>query len=146
MWPCRSVVCRIEMVTRSCGAISAAGSQAGSARAMLAPARRRRNSRRSGERIFTANAPIFDGDRRSGNPFVQMKLEGLDHIALAVSDVEESVKWYVEVLGLERQHEGNGDGIRIFVGQGAPGIAFFPATKKKGSSGESNPVRVLHFA
>ena len=82
------------MVTRSCGAISAAWTQAGSALTMLAPARRRRNSRRSGERIFTANAPIFDEDRRWGNPFVQMNLEGLDHIALAVSDVEESVKWY----------------------------------------------------
>ena len=60
-----------------------------------------------------------------------MNLEGLDHIALAVSDVEESVKWYLEVLGLERQHEGSWDGIPIFVGKGATGIAFFPATKKK---------------
>src|SRR6185312_15470213 len=111
--------CRIETVTRSCGAIPAAGSQAGSTRAMLAPARRRRKSRRSGERTFTANAPIFDGDRGCGNPFVQMNLEGLDHIALAASDVEKSVKWYLEVLGLERQHEGRWDGVPIFVGKGA---------------------------
>ena len=54
-----------------------------------------------------------------------MTLEGLDHIALAVRDVEESVKWYLEVLGLERQHEGSWDGIPIFVGKGATGIAFF---------------------
>jgi len=75
-----------------------------------------------------------------------MNLEGLDHIALAVSDVEESVKWYLEVLGLERQHEGSWDGIPIFVGKGATGIAFFPISKKKSSSGECNPARVLHFA
>ena len=75
-----------------------------------------------------------------------MNLEGLDHIALAVSDVEESVKWYLEVLGLERQHEGSWDGIPIFVGKGATGIAFFPTTKEKTSSGASNPARVLHFA
>jgi catechol 2,3-dioxygenase-like lactoylglutathione lyase family enzyme len=75
-----------------------------------------------------------------------MNLEGLDHIALAVNDVEKSAKWYIEVLGLERQHEGRWDGIPIFVGKGATGIAFFPMTKKETSSREFNPVRVLHFA
>ena len=75
-----------------------------------------------------------------------MNLEGLDHIALAASDVEKSVKWYLEVLGLERQHEGRWDGVPIFVGKGATGIAFFPATGPKEPSGKSNPVRVLHFA
>jgi len=75
-----------------------------------------------------------------------MNLEGLDHIALAVSDVEKSAKWYIEVLGLERQHEGSWDGIPTFVGKGATGIAFFPITKKETSSDEVNPARVLHFA
>lgn len=75
-----------------------------------------------------------------------MKLEGLDHIALAVRDVEESVKWYVEVLGLERQHEGSWDGIPIFVGKGATGIALFPASEANSSLGKSDPVRFLHLA
>ena len=30
-----------------------------------------------------------------------MKLDGLDHVALSVRDVERSAKWYIEVLGLE---------------------------------------------
>jgi catechol 2,3-dioxygenase-like lactoylglutathione lyase family enzyme len=77
---------------------------------------------------------------------MQMNLEGLDHIALAVSDVEESVRWYVEVLGLERQHEGSWDGIPTFVGIGATGIAFFPAAETKTLSGKPDPVRVFHFA
>jgi catechol 2,3-dioxygenase-like lactoylglutathione lyase family enzyme len=75
-----------------------------------------------------------------------MKLEGLDHVALAVRDAEESVKWYIEVLGLERQHEGSWDGIPIFVGKGATGIAVFPASEAKSSLGNSDPARFLHLA
>ncbi len=75
-----------------------------------------------------------------------MKLEGLDHIALAVRDVGESVQWYVEVLGLERQHEGSWDGIPIFVGKGATGIALFSASEAKKSLGKTESTRFLHFA
>jgi catechol 2,3-dioxygenase-like lactoylglutathione lyase family enzyme len=75
-----------------------------------------------------------------------MKLEGLDHVALAVCDAEESVKWYIEVLGLERQHAGSWDGIPIFVGKGATGIAVFPAREAKSSLGKSDPARFLHLA
>jgi catechol 2,3-dioxygenase-like lactoylglutathione lyase family enzyme len=78
--------------------------------------------------------------------FFRMKLEGLDHIALAVRDVEASVKWYVEVLGLERQHEGSWDGVPTFVGKGATGIALFPAGEPKASLGKGDPARFLHSA
>jgi catechol 2,3-dioxygenase-like lactoylglutathione lyase family enzyme len=78
--------------------------------------------------------------------FCTMKLEGLDHIALAVRDVEKSVKWYREVLGLERQHEGNWDGVPTFVGKGATGLALFPAAETKASLGAGDPARFLHFA
>lgn len=75
-----------------------------------------------------------------------MKLEGLDHVALAVRDVEESVEWYIEVLGLERQHEGSWDGIPTFVGKGATGIALFPASESRKSLGKADPARFLHLA
>jgi catechol 2,3-dioxygenase-like lactoylglutathione lyase family enzyme len=75
-----------------------------------------------------------------------VKLEGLDHIALAVSDVGASVNWYVEVLGLERQHEGSWDGVPTFVGKGTTGIALFPAGAAKALSGKDDPARILHFA
>jgi catechol 2,3-dioxygenase-like lactoylglutathione lyase family enzyme len=75
-----------------------------------------------------------------------MNLEGLDHIALAVQDVEQSVKWYVEVLGLERQHRGAWNGVPQFVGKGATGLALFPLRASENSSGEVKRVRVLHFA
>lgn len=70
-----------------------------------------------------------------------MNLQGLDHIAFSVRDVEQSVQWYVEVLGLERQHEGAWDGTPKFVGKGATGIALFPAEGSDDSAG-----RMLHFA
>ncbi len=31
-------------------------------------------------------------------------LQGLDHIAITVRDIEASAAWYAEVLGLERRH------------------------------------------
>ena len=75
-----------------------------------------------------------------------MQLEGLDHIALAVRDVEVSAQWYIEVLGLERQHEGSWDGVPTFVGKGATGLALFPAREAPASSGKPDSARFLHFA
>jgi catechol 2,3-dioxygenase-like lactoylglutathione lyase family enzyme len=34
----------------------------------------------------------------------RVKLEQLDHIAIAVSDMDRSIGWYRDVLGLERRH------------------------------------------
>ncbi len=31
-----------------------------------------------------------------------MQLEGIDHVALAVRDVEQSAQWYIDILGFER--------------------------------------------
>jgi catechol 2,3-dioxygenase-like lactoylglutathione lyase family enzyme len=55
-----------------------------------------------------------------------MQLEGIDHIALAVRDVERSAQWYVEVLGFERRYEGMWNSIPTFIGKGATAIALFP--------------------
>lgn len=75
-----------------------------------------------------------------------MKLDGLDHIALSVRDVEESAKWYIEVLGLERQHEGRWNGAPTFVGKGSTGIALFPARDDERGNGARAKMRMLHFA
>ncbi len=40
-----------------------------------------------------------------------MQLEGIDHVALGVRDIEQSVKWYIEVLGFERLHDGVWNGL-----------------------------------
>jgi len=75
------------------------------------------------------------------------KIEALDHVALAVRDVERSAQWYADVLGFKRQHEGVWDGVPIFVGNGGAAIALFPARDKAGSTSHDRAaVRTLHFA
>jgi catechol 2,3-dioxygenase len=75
------------------------------------------------------------------------KIEALDHVALAVRDVERSVQWYADVLGFKREHEGMWNGVPIFVGNGDAAIALFPARAKAGSTSHDRAaVRVLHFA
>jgi len=75
------------------------------------------------------------------------KIEALDHVALAVHEVEHSAQWYADVLGFKREHEGLWDGVPIFVGNGAAAIALFPVRDKAGStSHDCAAVRTLHFA
>ena len=76
-----------------------------------------------------------------------MQLEGIDHVALGVRDLERSTKWYIEVLGFERLHEGIWNGVPTFIGKGNTGIALFPAN----STAKSRPsthrgIRMLHLA
>ena len=76
-----------------------------------------------------------------------MQLEGIDHVALAVRDVERSAKWYVEVLGFERLHEGMWNGIPIFIGKGNTAIALFPARSGDSQSpARSGKIEMLHLA
>ena len=73
------------------------------------------------------------------------ELEGLDHVALAVRDVERSADWYVDVLGFERRFDGMWNGIPVFVAREKTAIALFPA-----ASDNSSPPRkrdgILHLA
>jgi catechol 2,3-dioxygenase-like lactoylglutathione lyase family enzyme len=55
-----------------------------------------------------------------------LTLEGIDHVALSVADVERSAAWFVEVLGFERRFEGMWKGVPVFVGKGTTAIALFP--------------------
>lgn len=56
-----------------------------------------------------------------------MRLETLDHVGLAVSDIDHSVEWYGRVLGLERAYqEAWGDYPAVLV-RGGSGVALFPA-------------------
>jgi len=76
-----------------------------------------------------------------------MQLEGIDHVALGVRDIERSVKWYIEVLGFERLHEGMWEGVPTFIGKGNTGIALFPANPNaKSTSSSHRELRMLHLA
>ena len=50
-------------------------------------------------------------------------LEGIDHVALAVADVERSAAWFIEVLGFERRFDGMWDGVPVFVAKGTTALA-----------------------
>jgi catechol 2,3-dioxygenase-like lactoylglutathione lyase family enzyme len=75
------------------------------------------------------------------------ELEGLDHIALAVRDVERSAKWYVDVLGFERRYLGMWEGVPVFVGKGETALALFPLGRDRALGSEPRqPGGILHFA
>lgn len=74
-------------------------------------------------------------------------IDRLDHVAIRVKDMEASVKWYEQVLGLKKyQLEKWGD-YPIFLLSGKAGIALFPAnTEHPKLDSQSNNVKIDHFA
>jgi catechol 2,3-dioxygenase-like lactoylglutathione lyase family enzyme len=76
-----------------------------------------------------------------------MQLEGIDHVAMGVRNIERSAKWYIEVLGFERFHEGAWGGTPTFIGKGNTGLALFPASQDaKPTQGSHREIRMLHLA
>ena len=86
-----------------------------------------------------------------------MDLEGIDHVAMSVPDVERSAQWYIDVLGFKRRYQEMWNGIPVFIGKGTTSIALFPARLNKESirqrtdspgrtSSERSGVRMLHLA
>jgi catechol 2,3-dioxygenase len=75
------------------------------------------------------------------------ELEGLDHVALAVRDVERSAEWYVEVLGFERRFQGMWEGVPVFVARDKTALALFPAeTDQENSARPRRRTGMLHLA
>ena len=55
-----------------------------------------------------------------------MNLEALDHVGINVADVDRSIRWYQDVLGLRRIYEEAwGDFPAVLVANGS-GVALFP--------------------
>jgi len=75
------------------------------------------------------------------------ELEGIDHVALAVRDVERSADWYVDVLGFERRFNGMWNGIPVFVAREKTAIALFPAGSDQPNSPQPRQRNgILHLA
>lgn len=75
-----------------------------------------------------------------------MNIQDLDHIALSVSDLEKSIHWYQDVLGLEHLYQGAWGGIPVMLFVGNTGLALFPADDKASEVPNPPAIRVLHVA
>ena len=78
------------------------------------------------------------------------ELEGIDHVALSVPDVEQSAAWFIDVLGFERLYPGMWNGVPVFIGKGTTAIALFPRRDGQESAslqqGHANEAGMLHLA
>jgi catechol 2,3-dioxygenase-like lactoylglutathione lyase family enzyme len=75
------------------------------------------------------------------------ELEGIDHVALGVQDVERSADWYVDVLGFERRFPGMWGGVPVFVGREKTALALFPVDGDQANSSLSRKREgMLHLA
>ena len=86
-----------------------------------------------------------------------MELEGIDHVAMSVRDVERAARWYIDVLGFERRFSEMWNGVPVFIGKGTTAIALFPVRSNEESirqrtdspgrtSATRGGVKMLHLA
>lgn len=76
-----------------------------------------------------------------------IELEGLDHVALGVQDLELSAKWYMEVLGFEHRYQGIWNGVPVWLARDKTALALFPRSKVESDSTKARkPEAILHLA
>lgn len=74
-------------------------------------------------------------------------LQQLDHIAIRVSDLEKSARWYESVLGLERLKPEEWGDFPIMMLAGSSGVALFPSkTNNPKQIPEGDFIIAFHFA
>ncbi len=75
------------------------------------------------------------------------RIEGIDHVALCVKDLERSRVWYQEVLGLERRYQEAWGEVPTMLGAGNTCIALFPTTTPEPkSTPDYNTIAMRHLA
>ena len=71
----------------------------------------------------------------------------LDHIAIRVNNIDDSVAWYSKALGLKKYRLEKWGHFPIFMLSGKSGIAIFPADlKDKKLDQHSRNIKIDHFA
>ena len=74
-----------------------------------------------------------------------LRVQGVDHVGLAVQDVRTSVGWYRELFGLERLHEDVWGDFPGVVGIGDTSVAFFPSNDPRIPLPDGLPIHHLAF-
>jgi len=75
------------------------------------------------------------------------EIDGLDHVAITVSDMERSRKWYQEVLGMENYFPGQWGGVPAMMFAGSGGLALFPARQDaRKSDSPQGAITIKHIA
>lgn len=76
-----------------------------------------------------------------------IRLEQLDHIAIRVSDMARSVRWYRDVLGLDPRGDVDGSEEEpIFLYSADTALALFRATQPAHRIQPTEDVAMMHFA
>lgn len=75
------------------------------------------------------------------------EIEFLDHVAIRVADMEQSILWYTKVLGLKKYIVPEWGEYPVFLLAGKTGLAIFPANQEDEKINiNSKNVRIDHFA
>lgn len=74
-----------------------------------------------------------------------IKVQGVDHVALAVKDVRKSVEWYQEMFGLQRLYEDAWGDFPGVVGIRHTSVAFFPTNDPDVPLPAGLPIHHLAF-
>jgi len=75
------------------------------------------------------------------------KINFLDHVAIRVKDMEQSIQWYQKVLGLTKVRLEKWGDVPIFMMSGKVGVALFPAYEDHPHlDPDSLNVQIDHFA
>jgi len=75
-------------------------------------------------------------------------IEGIDHVAIGVSDMNVSLKFYSGILGLDIIHDGRNDGgdKKSFLGSKDKALVALTEHKDASLENEKNPIGVSHIA